>query len=563
MRTVPQNQTAAQGANGTAPFEGNGHASDPVNGKSPDKNGDVLRDAILQHRADPTTGMDDDDEELMQVVRQACEDVKRMVAEPIDVKPSDIKLQEGRTESNAALLLVEKFGDLLRYVLEWKHWIVWDGTRWGRDASGVLVQDKAIKTASQLFQMIADLKEPYKTNDWLVKQLAAFATHTSSSRGIAAMVALARSKVPISVRRLDTDPWLLNVANGTLDLRSGKWRRPYQSDYITKLCPTPYEPNAKCPTWLRFLQGVFAGNTGLIKYLQRLLGYSLTGHVHEQNLPILWGEGSNGKTTLVTTIMHILGADYAGAPPRQLFKLSSMDRHPTELMTLQGKRLMVGHETQEEVRLDEALIKCLTGGDRITARGMNENFSSFDPTHKLWLSTNYKPQIRGTNYAIWRRVKLIPFTQTFWDPDAAPGGSEGRPEHLRADKSLVEKMKAEAAGILVWMVRGCMDWQQHGLEEPEVVRVKTREYAAEQDVIGEFIGDYCDVGPDYEEEAGNLWHAFQTAMPDSGISQTAFGTQLGRRGYEKGRIKHGPRRNNISRRGLRLRPIGFAGEKML
>ena len=466
---------------------------------------------------------------------------------PTTVKPELISKREGRTETANSNRLICKFGSQLRYVIEWGDWIVWDGHRWKRDVGGILVQEKAVEVARGLWLEIVDCRP--KINDpthpavisWqhAVKDMYGFARASNSAKGIAAMVTLARSLASINVWQLDTNPWLLNVTNGTLDLSTGKLREHRQTDYITKLCPHAYKPLAPCPTWHRCLNDIFQGKQELIRYLRQILGYSLTGDVREQILPIFWGVGANGKSTVINAVQHVFGEDYSGTPPLELFVVSRVgSRHPTELMTLQGKRLMIASETEAGAQLTEARIKHLTGGDLVTARGMYENFSSFLPTHKLLLSTNHKPEIRGSDEAIWRRPKLIPFLVKF--------AGESR------DKEMGDKLKAEAEGLLAWMVRGCLEWQKNGgLAEPEEVRVATQCYRDEQDAVGRFLREHCEIDAHWAVLAGPLYNdAFLKAFPDSRVSKPAFGRMLGKLGYVKGRVKNGPHKAKWARIGL-------------
>jgi putative DNA primase/helicase len=442
--------------------------------------------------------------------------------------------EEGRTEAANALRLVARHGDVLRYAVEWKGWLAWDGQRWDRDTGGLIVQERAIEVAKDLWREIAKTT----VKEGLLKQIVSFAMASNKEKAIKAAVTLARGKLAIQVGRLDQNPWLLNCQNGTLDLKTGKLRQPRQKDYITKLCPTPYDPAAKCPTWNQFLLQVFDGNLELIGYLQRLLGYGITGDVREQILPVFWGEGSNGKSTLVNAGMHVLGTDYGGSPPRELFSVSKTERHPTQLMTLHGKRLAAAQETDAGAKLNEALIKHLTGGDTVTARGMYENFTSFSPTHKLILSTNHKPQVLGTDHAVWRRLKLIEFKVRF--------------EGNQVDKKLLDKLKAEAPGILAWMVRGCVEWQRSGLREPACVQIATRSYRVEQDVFGTFLQECCEFGDDYVVGATELYQAFQEWSPENGMTTTAFGLELGKRGFVKDHFTTGPHPGRRLWKGLRL-----------
>jgi putative DNA primase/helicase len=259
----------------------------------------------------------------------------------------------------------------------------------------------------------------------IAKKNLKWALESESARRINAMLDLARSEpgIPILPDQMDSDPWLFNCVNGTLDLRTGKLREHRREDYITKVCPTRYNANAVCKAWLRFLGGVFPDDEGepdteLITFNQRLLGRCLTGDVSEQILPIFWGSGANGKSTLINAILETMGDDYAMKANADLLMTSRGERHPTELAQLFGMRLVVASETHQGRRINETLVKDLTGGEPIRARRMREDFWEFKPTRKVILLTNHKPRVAGTDEGIWRRLRLLPFTTTFgtWCP---------------------------------------------------------------------------------------------------------------------------------------------------
>jgi putative DNA primase/helicase len=353
-----------------------------------------------------------------------------------------------------------------------------------------------------------------------------------------AMLESARSEpgIPILPEELNRDGMLLNCDNGTLELQTGKLREHRPQDFITKLCPVAYDPDARCETWLRFLADIFpsgdgakdAGDGELIGWLQRFLGYCLTGNVREQILPIFWGKGANGKSTLLNVLLEMLGTDYAIKAPTDLLMVKG-DAHPTEKADLFGRRLVVCLETEEGRRLAEAMVKDLTGGDRIRARRMREDFWEFSPTHKVILCTNHKPRIRGTDHAMWRRIRLVPFTVTI--PDA------------RQDKQLPDKLRAEYPGILAWLVRGCLDWQRDGLGMSKAVRTATQGYRSEQDLLASFVDEYCfvDVGnPAVKCKAGDFYRRFVAWCETSGESKGAdipsqrkVGEALSERGFQR------------------------------
>ncbi len=312
------------------------------------------------------------------------------------------------------------------------------------------------------------------------------------------MVARAESLdgVPVLPEDFDKDPYLLNVANGTLDLRNGALLPHRRGDLISKIANVPYEPDAECPRWLAFLSRIFKGHDELISFVQRAVGYSLTGITTERCLFINHGEGANGKSTLMSVIDAMLG-DYS----KRMWTETLMQKRqsgavPNDVAALKGARFLWTSETEEDGKLAEGLVKDLTGGDIMTARYLHQEFFSFKPEGKVWLSTNHKPQIRGTDRAIWDRIRLVPFDEVI-------------PEAER-DQHLLEKLRAELPGILAWSVKGGLDWQEHGLGTPHHVRSATEAYKAEMDVLAPFIEDQCELGVGYRVTVGDLKRAYET-----------------------------------------------------
>jgi putative DNA primase/helicase len=358
---------------------------------------------------------------------------------------------------------------------------------------------------------------------------------SEDARRINAMLDMARSEpgIPILPDQMDRDPWLFNCANGTLELKTGRLREHRREDYITKLCPVEYHPEARCPVWNLVLEMVFAQKQSIISYLQRVLGHCLTGDTSEQALWIFWGSGSNGKSIIINTILELLGEDYAVKAARDLFLARKTDNHPTQVARLFGRRLVVCTETGSGARLDEVLVKELTGGDPVTARRMREDPWQFVPAFKPVLVTNHKPEVRDTDDGIWRRCRLIPFEVRFWDPAR---GEAGAPE-LKADKTLPQKLRAEYPGILSWLLKGCLDWQRDGLQTPQEVLTATGAYRGEQDVMGQFLAECCVKGSvDYKAKAGDLYGVFLLWCDENHevkISQRRFGQALTERGFER------------------------------
>ena len=420
----------------------------------------------------------------------------------------------------------ERFADQngteCRYVYPWKHWLVWDGRRWNRDSTAE-IQRMAKRTVRNIYrEALADGLEP-KVRDELFR----WARRSENRTRVEAMIAMAASELPIPAlpETFDQEPFLLNCPNGTVDLRTGQLRPHIQCEMLTQLCPTEYHPGAACPLWEAFISGVLAGNSVLIEYLQQICGISLTGHVVEQILPILHGKGANGKSTFITAMMGMMGPDYAiKAPPRLLMRRSA-ESHPTELAVLHGKRLAVAVETEENAKLNETMVKELTGSDPITARRMKEDFWMFWPTHKVWMVTNHMPRIEGQDHAIWRRIKKIPFDVII--PEA------------RQDADLSRKLEREHEGILAWCVRGCLDWQRTGrLVTPSEVESATSEYKKNEDIIQAFFDEWCFISdqPGIMVRASEL-HRYYTQYclrcNETPMSMMRFGMTITDRGFKK------------------------------
>jgi putative DNA primase/helicase len=346
------------------------------------------------------------------------------------------------------------------------------------------------------------------------------------------MISLACSEegIPVLPEQLDADPWLLNCVNGTLDLRTGFLRGHRRGDLITKLAPVEYVPDSPCPQWQRFLNDVFEGNAALVGFVRRLLGYCLTGDVREHVLPIFWGVGANGKSTLINVMLALLGTGrdgYAYKANRDLL-MAVREKHSSMTVALYRRRFVACVEAGQRSRLDEGLVKELTGGDVMTGRYLYGQEFNFAPTHKAILVTNHRPEVAGTDEGIWRRPKLVPFNRSI--PDA------------EQDKALPGKLLAELPGILADCVRGCLEWQRDGLAPPPEVELATADYRAEQDILGHFLEECCQQHRDLRTRASDLYARYQKWAKDSGedaVSQRAFGLALKERGFKQYRTEYG------------------------
>lgn len=422
----------------------------------------------------------------------------------------------------------------IKYCHAWKKWLIWDETRWRLDHKDQVVT-LAGRTARSIYAEAKAISD-----DDLKTAFQKHSRKSESAYNLEAITKLARScpNIPITPDELDADPWLFNCANGTIDLRTGKLRGHSREDLLTKISPVDYRPDAECPIWQDFLHRVLGGNTDLIVFIQKAMGYSLTGAVNEKALFFLHGNGDNGKTTLLEAIRPIMG-DYAGTVDIEaLMKKAQTSEKERAFADLLGKRFVTSSEAAEGEALHEARIKYLTGMGLLSGRRIYGSAFEFYPQFKLFIDANHKPPISGTEEAIWNRFRLIPFTVSI--PKA------------EQDKQLLVKLANEAPGILAWAVQGCLRWQQEGLSAPTKVTQATEEYRNQMDPVTDFIEDCCNVNPEAFTLSADLYGAYGdwcNSFREKPISEKAFAMALERQGYSKGRESRGARGRN----GLELR----------
>ena len=436
------------------------------------------------------------------------------------------------TDIGNAARIARENKNRLRFLYGPGYWLVWDGKRWKPDDDGSVV-----KLAVATVLKIHDEAKRLPFGDDARAKLIAHATRSERKERIIAMIDLAKPELAAQPDVMDADPFLFNVSNGTIELRTGQLRAHDPSDRITKLAPVTFDPDAAAPLFMRFLDRIFAGDADLIGYIQRVLGMALTGDVREQHLWILWGEGANGKNTLLDSVCGLMG-DYAGQTPPHLLTSSKQREHPTEIADLMGRRLAVAAETEDDAPLRLQLVKILTGNARIKARVMRGDYFEFPRTHKLILMTNNRPSVREDTEAAWRRLRLIPCRVVI-------------PECER-DSLLLTKLRTEWPGILAWLVRGCLDWQAGGLHDPAAVVDATRNYRGSRNHLAGFIGDRCVRDAEAWAESRQLFGAYVDWCKHHNhrpMSETAFGTGLGNMDFEA--EKQGGKRG---RSGLRIKP---------
>lgn len=425
------------------------------------------------------------------------------------------------TDFGNAERFVQQHGENIRYCPPWKSWLVWDGRRWKEDVSGSVYE-----LGKQTIRAIPDETKDEPDGDQR-KKILGWAIASEQGRRLDTMLDRAKTVegVAIDPSEFDADRWLLNVANGTLDLRKQELREYRREDLITKLLPVAFDPNATCPVWDAFLLRAMGEKRHLVDYLQRLVGYCLTGDVGEKLLPILWGNGDTGKTTFTETILALMGDDYAMTTPESTIA-SQREGHnsPTnDLARLRGARFVAVSETTEGMALNEGRIKALTGRNPTPARMLFKEWFTFVPEFKLFIETNHRPLIRGSGDAMWNRIRLIPFEVVI--------------PKTEQDKALPDKLRSALPGILAWAVAGCAEWQRAGMRDPAEVLTATGEYREDSDLVGEFLSELCVVEDGEKVRSGDLYRAYAAwatgTRGTTAITDQSFTQNLKDRGFHK------------------------------
>jgi putative DNA primase/helicase len=430
------------------------------------------------------------------------------------VGAADPMTEEPKTELGYAKRLVKVYGDRLRFVPAWNRWLVWDGQRWAHDSTGQT--QRWMKAIAR--RLTADaIAEP---DEQKCKAAMSLARRAESAAGIRGALTLASTEkgVVVTPDDLDADPFLLNCTNGTLDLRTGELHDHNPADMLTKMTGAAYRPDAKGPEWRKFLTRV-QPDPGMRAYLGRLLGHGLEGRVVEHILQIHCGAGRNGKGTLIGAVDSALG-DYADAADPDLLTARTFDAHPTSTADLCGLRLAILHETDKGRRLAEATVKRLTGGDRLKARRMREDFWSFAPSHTFAMLTNHKPVISGTDEAIWARLRVVPWDVVIPAEERDPG--------------LADKLTLELDAVLAFLVRGYQDWHSNGLSDPAEVMAATEAYRAESDALGRFLDQRCMIGHGScgSTELFTAWSKWCSDEGEEAGNATSFATMLQNKGFD-------------------------------
>ncbi|KAA5540278.1 hypothetical protein FYK55_21875 [Roseiconus nitratireducens] len=462
-----------------------------------------------------------------------------------DTKPecySWIEDDEQRNDSELATLFVNRFEDRFRYVPQWGKFIVWDGKRFKVDPDQSYVLNIVREFARSLWDDLAAFVKERHPDEKDIKAGYSEIRRINNVRGLEAVLKCARSdsRVVVDVADINADPFLINLQNGTFELLTGRFREHRQSDLITQIASVDYDENATCPEWKKTIGLVTGGDEDLAIYLQQLFGYSMTGDTGEAILPIAYGDGCNGKSTIWNALVELLG-DYATVAGESLL-LGRSSEHASNIASLYGQRLVVIAEPDQEQPLREARMKELTGEKFITARRMREDWWTFQRTHTFFVACNHLPKIRGTDQGVWRRIKQIPFTQDL-----------SKVEGLTIRKAFNEWLVAnEGPGILNWMIDGLALYLGAGRKflQAKAVTDATIQYQQSEDPLQEFIDECCEIGPGLEVTARRLHQHYK----DNGgtMTSTMFGREMSRH-HSKSKASNGPNRGRWVYAGISIR----------
>jgi putative DNA primase/helicase len=396
-------------------------------------------------------------------------------------------------------------------------WLIWDGTVWKIVDQGKIIE-KGKETIRSLFLQAGNIEDSGRSKalgDWTGKSLSLYR--------IKSMLELSQSSLPILAKDLDTQPLLFNCENGTYDLEKAEFRRHQKQDFLTKKAPVAFDINAKCPEWESFVFDIFQGDEELIKYIQKAVGYTMTGYTKEQVIFILYGTGNNGKSTLLNVLHGIFGSgEYSlNTLPRTILIKPQESGLNNDLARLMNARFVSCAEANPGKRLDESIIKLITGGDYITSRFMWNEYKDKKPSFTVWFATNHRPRIIGTDDAIWRRIREIPFNYKVPEKEKV----------MDYHNVLLE----EKSGILNWIIEGCHQWQDEGLKPPEAVQEATDDYRCKMDRTKEFLQECCIIGPGKKVGVQQLYDRYVSATGNKNIKRSDFGIMLEENGFCKKR----------------------------
>ena len=428
-----------------------------------------------------------------------------------------ISRPEHVSEANLAAVYASQLKDKARYCFDNKHWYLWDGKRWKQDKQRQLLQ-----LTTEFVQLAAKCAIENGEPD-VARRILTFL----SAQKLENIEKLVQPKLAIGLTDFDTKPMQLCVGNGVIDLETGKLMSPTPSMHHSKMAGVQHEAGATCPRFMQFLADIFPDDMELVAYVQKVAGYLLTGSTKEQCLFMLLGGGANGKSTLVNLLTDLLG-DYAANTAASTLMASNSNQYGDDLIRLAGARLITSSETEHGQRFAEAKIKSFTGGDKVTGRPLYGSWVEFVPVGKIVLTTNNRPEIRGSDDGIWRRIREVPFNRQF--------------KEAEQDRELMTALRQELPGILNWVIEGCLLWQAEGLNAPASVAASITAYRSEMDTVAGFIEDECHQGPSQRSSVASLYEQYASwckAQDKHPRTKVQFGTALKSQGYAQVRDSTG------------------------
>lgn len=459
-------------------------------------------------------------------------------------------------ELGDGLLYVAINKDKFIYNVTAKEWMAWGGQYWEYDdhnqafAAVENVIDRLLEETKDLAEKINDAvktddkdlrKKLESQRDKIYKRIEKLRTDRGRNPVLKFAISC-RDPLTVSANRLDQHPWLLACKNGVIDLRSGKFKDGQPDDFITIVSPTEWKGfDEKCTRWERFLLEIMNVDEEMVAYLNRLLGYAITGTTREHIMPVFWGKGRNGKGTLVKVLQYVMGP-LAGTIQTELLLYNRLQRSSAgpspDIVDLKGLRMAFASETEENSKFSASKVKWLTGGDQLVGRNLNEKKQiRFEPSHTVFLMTNNKPIVSGDDYAFWKRIHLIPFKLSYVIDKAEDEMEEF--ERI-ADPDLEIELKEEASGILAWLVKGCFEYRKHGIRPPQTVKNATLEYQQDEDLLGQFVDYFCVLKSGVKTQSSEIFDPFlkwfKKNVSSKGISQKKFGTMMKKR-FDSTKIK--------------------------
>ncbi|MEB8101027.1 phage/plasmid primase, P4 family [Staphylococcus xylosus] len=411
-----------------------------------------------------------------------------------DVKPAKKDKRYSYDDTGNAERLKDLFGENIRFNYTSNTWMYYDGKRWKHDDTGrmKILTDKVVENMKNEKLFVADGVDQEDMEKYRYRHWKDSRNHNKKVN----MMKECEHLLPVTNETFDNDFNLFNVQNGFIDLKAGKLSDHERKNYFTKISHVEYTDKSDCPKWDEFLDDIFLGNQELVRFIQRAVGYSLSGYTSEQVLFVLYGNGRNGKSVFLDILNEIFGNYSTNIQPQAIMASKNQSDASPEIAKLDGARLVTTTEPNEGERFDEGLLKQLTGGDRVSARKLYENEFEFTPQFKLWMATNHKPYVRGRDEGIWRRFVIIPFDKQI-------------PLH-EIDRDLTKKLKRELPAIMRWCVDGFLEWQRIGLSEPKIIKEQRDEYRTEMDSISAFIEECCETDYKFKISASELFSAYDS-----------------------------------------------------